>query len=323
MLRVLLLLVGIGSVVAPAPCDTLTLLPCNISSRTCYIHANVCNGPDIIFGNFGASWTFSFVLYDVPVARCSETNGALSPACTMPVPSITVTTRSFTLSAVALQGIFNAATTLNTVPLSASAFAVVVLPILQALAPTGVTAVITVRAANFTSVNILYQSLIMVTAAILYVGPPGRLNISNAVFSNTSVGVVVATAAVAVVIAGCSVVNPLASIFPVGPVLLVLTGCYPPCTVSVTAASAHYILLDFNTLAVSAPLPLLVYNVSTIIPYTVTVPTAAPCPLPLQCTVPNVHMQQATIAVVIVTCVVVVAFLVRRHYQHLHARKSE
>jgi len=304
----------------PGSCDILTLLPCNATIKTCYIYANVCSNTDIIFSGFGPSWTFLFVLWNIATGpRCNQTSGVLSSFCTNP-SGLSVNNVTFPLSIVSRQGITDDNVTFLILPNTTSAYATLELSACPAtLFP--LTAILSIFGNEFIASNLIFSTGIC-TSQSTYVGllasaATQSLYLFYIQFIGPQVGVVVLGTQAVVFIDQCNSSNTSTGLLPfTGNVLLVLKGCV---FCSVTAPSStlnQYAIFDLSTTRIAAS-SVTLYNISTIIPFTVYVPPSqpsTPAPAAEKC-LSNTTVQIVIISIGSALLLIILIAIIRRHYQ--------
>ena len=300
----LLLLVSLA-----AGCDDITTLPCNTSIKTCYIHPNVCNALDTIFYGYGSGWTFVFVLYIQASAsnRCYEIEGGMSPYCTQPVLSASAANFSFNLSTSV--GVFDNDVTFTVLPNHPLYAASIVLPTpLFAALPY----VLRIRGTTFTSTNVAFVSTYAITTGILYTGGAGRLTVVNARFTNIYVSVVVQTPGVDIHLTACEAGMGVINGYPV---LAVIMGALN--TSRIVAATNQLVFVDYTTPFLNTTANVEIFNVSSILLYTLSMPAIAACPAVEIPSVSTSTLHTAMQAGIAAVAGVLIIMLVRRHY-HTH-----
>lgn len=302
-------------VAAVAACDTLTTLPCNVSIKTCYIFPNVCNAMAIIYHGYGSGWTFVFVLFNVTnttLPRCLQTNsGTLAPFCTAPETIPAATSAEFVLTTSV--GIFDNDVTFTVLPQAANLSAYIFLP------PSTLNAtqyVLRIRGTSFSSFNIGFISAYPVVAGILYTGGAGTLNITNALFYQVSVPVVVKTPNVDVHITMCLMYTAGVAAINSIPIIAVINSARNSSQIS--GAIPQMVVVDYTTPVIGISSPVQLFNVSTIIPFTLLMPPETTCEMPK---LPTIHASTLEMVWQIGACAaaaIIIIMLIRRHYKNIH-----
>jgi len=305
-----------------AGCDFLTLLPCNATIKTCYIHSNVCQNTDIIFSGFGPAWTFIFVLYPVQNAtRCYETpTGTMTSECTSPAPNVTTNNVTFELSIVSRQGISDDNVTFATLPPNNTASSAT-LKLTSCPAFTPLTAILSIYGTGFMASNFVFiigDCLIQTTTAGLLASTAlESLVLLDVQFVGPQIGVIVLAIAASVKMNFCTVITNASALLPfTGGVLLALKGCGNICNVfsNTTSLLTQYVIFDAATPNIHTDgIP---FNISTIIPFTVMtsrMPTSVPSPPPVSCP-DNRGIQIAIVSIMAVLLLIIIIAIIRRHY---------
>lgn len=304
-------------------CDFLYLAPCNQTSKTCFIHRNVCAATDLIFSGFGPGWTFSFVTYNNidNNTRCMETNGALNAFCLAPAPATTALDVYFALTTVSQQGIFDDDVRFVTLPPQGTA--ILTIMAYPVIAVNGITSVLTVTGNTFSAQNITFSGAstanVPLSCGILIVGNTGTVTLNSVQFNATFAGAIVLSPSVNVLIRYSSsvTISPVVAIR----IILVLRGCSGACTriQLQDVEQSQYVVLDWNVPVALINSTASIYNVSAIIPYSVFIPstaTIAPNIVPATPCSANRIMELVTTIAVSVLCAIIIIVVVRRHYQH-------
>ncbi len=307
-----------------AGCDFLTLLPCNATIKTCYIHSNVCQNTDIIFSGFGPAWTFIFVLYPVHnTTRCYENPiGTMTLECTSPAPDTTTNNVTFGLSIVSRQGISDDNVTFATLPPN-NTVSSATLTVTSCPAFTPLTAILSIYGTGFTATNFVFSigncTIQTTTAGLLASTALQSLFLNGVQFVGPQIGVIVLATAASVQMYFCTVNTNSTGLLPPfnGGVLLALKGCGTTCLVYSNLPSSalpQYVLFDAATPGIGTDL--IRFNISTIIPFTVMtsgMPTSVPSPPPVSCP-DNRGIQIAIVSIMAVLLSIIIIAIIRRHY---------
>lgn len=304
-------------------CDLLTLLPCNASINSCYIHANVCANTDIIFRGFGPSWTFYFVLYTPSnTTRCYQTQNGLTEYCTLPI-NPTANNVTFPLSIISRQGITDDNVTFSTFPLNTDFYATLAFSACPATR-LPLTAILSIYGSSFAASMFVFSIGSCITQTTPVTTPVGLLTstatqtllLVDVLFTGPQVGVVVLATQAQVTLINCNLNTLSTGLLPFsGSVLLALKGC-TWCYVSAPpSTTVQYAIFDRLTTNLTNS-SVIAYNISTIIPFAVYTPSMPPSVAPevAQKCADNTTLQIVILSLGSVLLLIIIVAIIRRHY---------
>ena len=313
----------LSHVLIATACNFLTLLPCNATIKSCYIHENVCQNTDILFTGFGPGWTFYFVILQLPAtntSQCYTTDAGLSDYCTNPTGMYTSNV-TFMLSVVSRQGITDDSVTFATIPPSSSASATLSA---SACSPS----MLNVYGSGLSANNFVFNAsnCPTTTTGLLASSATQQLSLYDVQFVGVLVGVVVLATSATVTMNVTTSNTATQGLLPPfnGSLLLVLKGCNA-CSVMLQTVPAlpQYVLVDLGTPPFNYS-NVVVFNISTIVPFninTFAMPTSNPSPPPVTCP-DNRAIQIAIVSIMSILLTIIIVAIIRRHYREKAREKS-
>ena len=310
-MRVIVLALFISICTAQKTCDWLSVLPCNQSIKTCYIHENVCSATDVLFTAFDGGWTFLFVMYPIVNAtRCTETAGVMTPMCLTPT-GMTTMPKQFLLSVVAQQGL-HASTTITTLPpIGDKAILKFLIP--PIIATSGLTSVLLLNVGDYVIQNMIFNGTGL--SMCILSGTANSLTITNSVLNGCTSGI----GSLADVTIRLGSVTAILAASPTLAFLLVLSGCI---NCNVTSTAGQYIALDYRTTSINV-VGAVVFNVSAIIKMEIALPDPAGPPICQSVSCAQSTLAIAAEAIGISISGIIILVMIRRHYVTAHAEKEQ
>ena len=295
-------------------CDWLNVLPCNASTKTCFIHENVCSATDVLFTALDGGWTFLFVMYPVINAtKCYvQPDGVMTAGCLAP-SGMTTIPKQFPLSVVAQQG-FHASTTLATLPPYGSK-ATLNFPVAPIVATSGLTSVLLINVGDYVIQNLILNGTSL--SMCILSGTANSLTITNSSLVGCTSGIGSLNTDFTVRLGS---VNATLAASQTLAFLLILSGCIN-CNVSST--SQQYVALDYRTTSIAVYGNVSVLNVSSIVKMTIALPNPAGPPICQSISCAQSTLEIAAEAIGISISIIIILVMIRRHYVTAHAVKEQ